>query len=128
MVWFYFVNILYINCNNKNSQNNWNDLMKFSHLNKPNNFETQTRYLKIIVKSSNISRECEKSIFHTIKALNLLEVWAFQMYNAWSKFPPTGRHRLRVKKIFNIRFNTNNINVSQMEINIFVDWFIFSIG
>ncbi len=31
-----------INCNNKSSQNNWKDLMKFSQLNKHNYFETQS--------------------------------------------------------------------------------------
>jgi hypothetical protein len=80
----------YINCNNKGSQNNWNHLILFSQRNKDNYFERQTDYLKIIIKSSNISRECEKSVFDTIKALKLLEDWAFQMYNSWGKFPPTG--------------------------------------
>jgi hypothetical protein len=80
----------YINCNNKSSQNNWNDLIKFSQRNKDNYFERQTDYLKTLIKSSNISRQCEKSIFHTIKALNLFDDWAFQMYNSWGKFPPTG--------------------------------------
>jgi hypothetical protein len=79
-----------INCYNKSSQNDWKDLIKFSQLNKNYYFDKQTEYLKIIVKSSNISRECETSIFAAINALNLLEDWAFQMYNTWGKFPPTG--------------------------------------
>ncbi len=79
-----------INCDDKSSQNDWKDLIKFSELNKNYYFDKQTEYLKIIVKSSNISRECETSIFAVIKAHNLLEDWAFQMHNTWGKFPPTG--------------------------------------
>ncbi len=51
---------------------------------------TNVQYFDAILKTTNISKECESSILDTMKALNNLEDWSHQMYNSWGKFPPSG--------------------------------------
>jgi hypothetical protein len=66
---------------------NWQNLIKSSvFLSK----DVNEIYVKAIVDSSNISKECKNSILisilDTLKALKTSEDWAFQMY--WGRFPP----------------------------------------
>ncbi len=66
---------------------NWENLIKSSvFLSK----DVNEVYVKAIVDSSNISKECKNSILDTLKALKTSEYWAFQMYDSWGKFPPNG--------------------------------------
>lgn len=66
---------------------NWQNLIKSSvFLSK----DVNEVYVKAIVDSSNISKECKNSILDTLKALKISEDWAFQMYDSWGKFPPNG--------------------------------------
>jgi len=57
---------------------------------KENNLSVYQKYIESIYKSTNISHECETSILDTLRALQNLEDWSYQMYNSWGKFPPSG--------------------------------------
>jgi hypothetical protein len=68
----------------------WEKLINSSTDFENENYETQEHYFRSFYNSVNISRECESSIFDTLKALKNLEDWSFKMYNSWGKFPPSG--------------------------------------
>jgi hypothetical protein len=47
-------------------------------------------YLKILIKSTNVSQRCQKSISNILIAFKNIEDWSYQMYNSWAKFAPSG--------------------------------------
>jgi hypothetical protein len=55
-----------------------------------NHLYPNVQYLKILIKSTNVSQKCEKSILNTLIAFKNIEDWSYQMYNSWGKFPPSG--------------------------------------
>lgn len=43
-----------------------------------------------IVANKNVSEQCRKQVSISLDAFNHRQLWAYQMYNAWGRFPPTG--------------------------------------
>jgi hypothetical protein len=84
--------LLYLSINKTNCfiSSDWGKLINATKLYQQKYLSSNVQYFDAIFKTTNISKECESSILDTIKAFNNSEDWAFQMYNSWGKFPPTG--------------------------------------
>jgi len=84
--------LLYLSINKTNGSifSDWEKLINATKLYQQKYLSTNVQYFDAILKTTNISKECESSILDTMKALNNLEDWSHQMYNSWGKFPPSG--------------------------------------
>ena len=80
------VKIYFVNC----IDSLWGQFINSSKIYEKYKFESIKQYLQIITKSTNISKECEQSIYNTFKGLDKWEDWSFQMINSWGSFPPKG--------------------------------------
>ncbi len=78
------------NCLVCNAFSNWENMINASIVFKENNLKVYQKYIESVYKSTNISEKCETSILDTLRALQNLEDWSYQMYNSWGKFPPSG--------------------------------------
>jgi len=84
--------LLYLSINKTNCStfSDWAKLINATKLYQQKYLSTNIQYFDAIFKTTNISKECAKSILDTIKAFDNSEDWSFQMYNSWGKFPPSG--------------------------------------
>ena len=84
--------LLYLSINKINGSifSDWGKLINATKLYQQKYLSTNVQYFDAILKTTNISKECESSILDTMNAFNNLEDWSHQMYNSWGKLPPSG--------------------------------------
>jgi hypothetical protein len=74
----------------------WGELVNSTKLYHGNYSNHNILYFETLIKTTNISQECKRSIFDTLKTLNNNEYWSYKMLNSWGKFQPSAIFKVTV--------------------------------